>query len=137
MLIDFAIPFIKIFFMNICIFYVAIKIINYKVNSFEKIAIAVLSLVIAIGYSVIRKWTTISILYPIYYYIFIFIFSKILNLNFLRSTVLALNVITISIISFFLSATINFFMMYMMSINTTDKNIIEFTIIGIIQLILL
>ena len=138
MSIPWYIPFVKILFMNFCITYIAIKIINYtNINIFEKNLLFINNVVMALLYTILRSHLEIVVLYPIYYFLFTFLFSLIIRKELLYIITVVLISISFALVSMFIASIFNFIFMKIFSYNLSEQNIIEYLVLGIFELILI
>ena len=139
---EFAITFIKTLFMNICVNYASIKIINYKEldNRIKMISIFA-SILIAIIYSIIyyyfvyflnNIWSNL-----LCYIVCSYIFSLIIKLEYTSWVVLLPIAISFGLISFIIAASLIFLISKITGLNIINSGIIEYFSIGIFQSILI
>ena len=111
------IPFIKLLFVNFCISYATIRIINHKINERNfMILIICFNIIFAIIYSMIRKYVEIIYLYPIYYLTYSVCFSMLINIRILYGVTVTMISSAFSLISIIIASIINFFIMKVLSL---------------------
>ena len=129
---------LKISFINIYVYYVYIKIINYKNVTFYKIIIAILSsLFFALIYTILIQYTSAAIAFPIIYFLQSIILSYI-NKNNLNYSVVVVSisfvlVYILYLISIIISSPIA---KMIFNVNSTNNIIILFVAIAIEYLLL-
>jgi len=132
------IPFIKLLFVNFCISYATIRIINHKINERNfMILIICFNIIFAIIYSMIRKYVEIIYLYPIYYLTYSVCFSMLINIRILYGVTVTMISSAFSLISIIIASIINFFIMKVLSLNIINYNKMEYIVIGIIEFMLI
>lgn len=128
------IPLIKTFFMSISNYYTVIKITNKKVEN--RLLLIILCLSSGIIYTAIRRETNTLIAWSIYYFIFGIVYSAFSNTDIRKSLIITLVANAITIISMFVATPCSFLIMKICKMNLTDYNIVEYVLIGIIQITL-
>lgn len=128
------IPLIKTFFMSISNYYTVIKITNKKVEN--RLLLIILCLSSGIIYTAIRRETNTLISWSIYYFIFGIVYSAFSNTDIRKSLIITLVANAITIISMFVATPCSFLIMKICKMNLTDYNIVEYVLIGIIQITL-
>ena len=138
MLVPWYISFTKILFMNLCIEFVATRIINKKrYNIANVFIILIINILVAFLYCKLRNNFTITILYPIYYFICMLIICVSEKLEIEYGFTLTAISIAFSYISMLIATILNFFILSIANIEITNQNVLEYISIGCIQLILL
>ena len=129
------IPLTKIFFMSISNYYVVTKITNKKIQN--KVLLLISCLVVGVIYTCIRNQTSILVAYPIYYIIFSITYSTYSNTEIQRGVFLSTITNAISIIALITASIISFLFMKINKLNMTKYSLIEYFIIGIVQITLI
>ena len=132
------ISFIKLLFVNFCIIYTFFKITNQRVDKISlKIVLIFFNILFAMTYSIVRNYLEISLLYPIYYLLYAFFLSIVINIDFLYVVTIVMISSSFSIIAIVIASIISFFLMKILSLDIMEYNIIEYSVIGVIQFSLL
>jgi len=132
------ISFVKMFFTMISIIYSIIKIYNYK-RFDRRLMVLVVTAIISnsILYMILNNF-----LGSVYAYIICFSINSLLFIIYTsipigNAIILLLISIASGFITLFLASSVNFIGMNILKLNTTNQNILEYVIIGIIQIILI
>ncbi|MGN1270814.1 MAG: hypothetical protein ACI4UX_02330 [Clostridia bacterium] len=138
MLVPWYIPFTKVFLLNTCIIYTFFKILNKnKRNPKSVIVLILFNIIMAAFYATIKNYIEKPFIYLIYYGVFSFNFSAIMNNNFWKGIILTAISIAISLISMLISTVISFIVYKIISIELTNETMIEYLTVGIIQFLLI
>ena len=132
------ISFVKMFFIMLTIIYSAVKIYNYKKCNIKLSFIFLLSSIcISILYAVLKNLFGYMYAYFVCGGISLLICLSFMNVPLLKAIILILCSIALSFISLFISSIITFLLMRSAYLETTEQNVIEYIIIGVIQLTLI
>lgn len=130
------IPFTKIFLLNICIVYTYFKILNKKNNNVkDKIIMLVFTTIMALLYSKCKAYIQKPFIYLAYYLLFGIVFLSIIKSDAFDIGIIAISE-AISSASMFIAATIVFLLFKVMAIESIQKTIFEYLLIGILQITL-
>ena len=129
---------IKMFFINICITYISFKIECYKHFEFKrKLLILSLNLIFALLYTALRIYLDTNFSYIICYLLYVLAFSILMHSDYLYKLIIILISMAISLICMCIASIISYIILKSItSININTHNIIEYVIIGNIQLLI-
>lgn len=137
MTVPWYIPFIKVFLLNTCISYTYFKILGKNVKKLNYMfSIIAFNVAMAIIYAFMKKYVTRPFIYLIYYTLFVFNFTYIVNKEFLKGITLTAISIAISLVSMLMSTIINFGILRIVDKELKNETMIEYLIIGIFQVLL-
>ena len=141
MLAEFGITFIKIIFFNLCSSFVFLKENDKKINNLiEEIIVVMLNIIIALTYATIYSITNLQkynvpIANFICYLFYMILFSRIINDNAINNIVSLIISLAISYIDLFVATIISFSVLKSFTADITKNTVIEYFIIGLLQLL--
>ena len=121
---------VKVFFVQIFSFIIAMKLINYKKVKLSKIVIIILlSLVFSFTYIITKRYENMLLNVCIIYFVTSFIIKYVTQNNLGNSMLLAVISVSMSLLAFILAVCIEYIPFYIMSINNTIINLILIIVI--------
>ena len=123
--------------MNICIYFIFAKIINYQYSKIDKIFGIIMSIILSLIYYFIKLYMDSIISLIITYFIFNMIIICVTKNKIYYSIILTSISVTISFTVFMLSLVVAGAIVWLVNSNSTVDNIIIYILTGIIQLIVI
>lgn len=136
--IDIITNIIKTLFINICIFYISLKITNYKLNSWSKIIlITIVVFITSIEYVILSNYINVATILMVLYILYSIIFAYISSNKLSNSIIVIALSVSIGYISYIISVMCAGIIIYLTKISDSYSSRINFVFIVIIEIILL
>lgn len=130
---------IKIFFINLSIFYIFIKSINYKrINIYKIIIIILICLVLSISYTILNFYASPIIFSPIIYFIYSILLSYLMKQKIRKTIIITMISFAISYVLYLISLVITGIILYTFHISYNNSLcIIAISIIDTVLILML
>ena len=136
--IDMITSLMKIFFINICVCYISCKTINYKISSYPKMILLILTAIFnSVIYALLVKDVSPISILPVLYVLYSIVFAYITSNRIKNSIVITALSVALTYIIYFFSVMLAGLIIYLLKISDTYTSRSHFILIAINEIILI